>query len=111
MINQISPELKKISPVRKIITICPDGTQIWRDETAQDRLLNILWENEKAKKLPIKELKDYGLYIKSHTEAPDYENECEAGSIDEAAKIFHSKLGEAKADWSPADLKEFIVEE
>lgn len=49
------------------------------------------------------------LYIKSHCEVPDYEDECEAESFDEAAQLFYSNMSlEGKADWSPEDLKDHI---
>jgi hypothetical protein len=47
----------------------------------------------------------YSLYIKSHCEVPDYEDETSASSKEEAAKIFQKKIG---ADWTPEMLMEYI---
>lgn len=40
----------------------------------------------------------YYLYLKSHADAPDHEDECEASSKEEAVKFFMSYLG--KYGWS-----------
>ena len=37
-------------------------------------------------------MKTYGIYIKSHCEAVDYEDEVEARSKEEAAELFSSRL-------------------
>jgi hypothetical protein len=62
-----------------------------------------------VKKLPVKELKDYHLFIKSNSEMPDYEDNCEAGSKEEAAMIFVKKTGRGNWDWQ--DLLAYIEEE
>ena len=65
---------------------------------------------EWASKVPVKEMRDYHLSIKSNTEIPiDYEDSCEAKSKEEAAKIFFDRMyGEIKNEWSPENLLEFI---
>jgi hypothetical protein len=50
----------------------------------------------------------YNLYIKSHCELPDYEDETSATSLEEAAQIFQKKIG---ADWTPEMLMEYISED
>jgi hypothetical protein len=60
---------------------------------------------EKLKKeLGIKEEKKkrlYSIYVKSHTELPDYEDEVEAENCVEAVKIFQSK---SLRDWGLVDI-------
>ena len=48
------------------------------------------------------------LYIKSHSEAPDYEDEVEADSKEEAVEYFMSKLG--KYGWERNMIEENIGE-
>jgi len=43
----------------------------------------------------------YSIYLKSHTDLPDYENEVEAENCVEAAKIFQS---EGLRDWCLVDI-------
>ena len=62
-----------------------------------------------ARKVPVKEIREYNLSIKSNTEVPvDYEDSCEAGNKEEAAKIFWQRMyGDIKAEWGWEDLLEF----
>ena len=43
-------------------------------------------------------MKNYEIYIKSHAEAPDYEDMCEAESLEEASKIFEMRIGKSGGD-------------
>lgn len=58
----------------------------------------------------LKELKPkrFGIYLKSYTAAPDYEDEVEAATKAEAVEIFLDKLGDY--GWS-RDMIESYVEE
>ncbi len=57
-------------------------------------------------------MKSYSIYIKSHCEAPDYEDEVLAENVEEASKKFWNRMsGEAKYDWTPESLVEFIGED
>lgn len=58
-------------------------------------------------------LKRYLLYIKSHCEAPDYEDIVEAEDIDEAAEKFILRMPncESKYDYDPSMLKRHIMTE
>ncbi len=55
-------------------------------------------------------LKPYGIYIKSHSEAPDYENECEAESKEEAAQIFARQLSNEIEAWDYEMVLPYVVE-
>lgn len=48
-------------------------------------------------------MKQYTIYIKSHADYPDYEDSCEADSVEEAAKIFSNR---ARTDINIADIQE-----
>jgi len=50
----------------------------------------------------------YNLYIKSHCEAPDYEDETSAGSLEEAADIFLKRINKNEGDWSKEMLMKYI---
>lgn len=63
----------------------------------------------------------FRLYIKSHTEAPDYEDEVEAMDEYNACKRFQERMGsvydavndeyyDARADWSIGDLRRYVSE-
>lgn len=64
-------------------------------------------------------MKLYGIYIKSHCEAPDYEDEVEAISKEEAVEYFLSKLNQPvyysqfdklyNSDWGAADIKKHVA--
>jgi hypothetical protein len=54
-------------------------------------------------------LKTYGIYIKSHDHAPDYEREVEAESKEEAARLFMTPMM-AEAGYDPEMLLEYIEE-
>lgn len=56
-------------------------------------------------------LKDYYIYIKSHTDAPDYEDTCEATNKGQASEIFADRINKGEDSWSPGDLMEYIEEE
>lgn len=47
----------------------------------------------------------YEIYIKSHTEAPDYDGQVEASSYPEALKMFANRL---KGEYSTEDLKNYV---
>ncbi|MFA7290349.1 MAG: hypothetical protein WC055_15855 [Melioribacteraceae bacterium] len=49
----------------------------------------------------------YVLYIKSHSEAPDYEEEVEAKNKHEATIYFLKKL--EKYGWSKSDIRKMII--
>jgi len=51
-------------------------------------------------------MKRYLLYIKSHCEYPDYEDEVEAMTKDEAIELFHVKL---KGEYDREFLRENVV--
>jgi hypothetical protein len=49
----------------------------------------------------------YEILIKSHTEAPDYEDFCEADSEDEAVAIFQERIGRASGEsWDDSVIRE-----
>ncbi len=50
-------------------------------------------------------MKYYGLYIKSHTFAPDYEDEGYFNSLDDAIKAFANK-----AHWTEDEIREYVHE-
>jgi hypothetical protein len=53
----------------------------------------------------------YEIIIKSHTEAPDYEDSCEADSKEEAVAIFKERIGGASGeDWDASFLADNIQE-
>lgn len=49
------------------------------------------------------------LYLKSHTEAPDFEDYCEAETKDEAVNMFYSQLG--KYGWDKTTISENTLSE
>ena len=55
-------------------------------------------------------MKNYEIYIKSHAEAPDYEDMCEAESLEEASKIFEMRIGKSGGDWRAKELEQYIHE-
>lgn len=61
-------------------------------------------------------MKLFRIYIKSHTEAPDYEREIEAESKEEASELFakdayvRNEEGEIIEKWSAKDLLPYIDE-
>ena len=46
----------------------------------------------------------YSIYLKSHSEAPDYEDETQANNFQEAVDYFYSKL--AKYGWDRKSIEE-----
>jgi len=53
-------------------------------------------------------MKKYYLYIKSHCEYPDYEDEIEANSLHEAAEKFIERMPPlSRGEWTPDALVEF----
>lgn len=56
-------------------------------------------------------MKTYVLYIKNPVAGPDYEDECEAESFEEAAKVFSDRMPRSEDnDWGPKDLLPHIEE-
>jgi hypothetical protein len=56
-------------------------------------------------------MKTFYCYIKSHCEAPDWEDECEAETKEEAAHIFLNKINQNNEDpWSEDELLRHINE-
>jgi len=53
-------------------------------------------------------MKRYLLYIKSHCEAPDYEDDVMADSVEEAIELFYNKL---KGEYDRTFLWENVVAE
>jgi len=53
----------------------------------------------------------YKIYIKSHCEYPDYEDECEATDKVEAATIFMRRLNQNGEIWNWLDLMDYIEED
>jgi len=63
---------------------------------------------------------EYEIYMKSHAEAPDYEDYCQAQSLEEASEIFAIRLNRVYAqydsesdetyegDWDARDLIDFV---
>ncbi len=59
----------------------------------------------------IEKLKDYGIYIKSHCEAVDYEDMIQAPSIERASELLHERLPTVvRGEWDPIDLMPYIHE-
>lgn len=67
-------------------------------------------------------MKRYCLYIRSHAEAPDYEDEVEAENLKEASEKFWHRIPlgyatdegtdiDGRESWSPEDLIPYIGEE
>lgn len=56
-------------------------------------------------------MKKFLIYIKSHADAPDYEDTCLAKNKEEAAKIFAVKINRAGGDWYPSGPIDYIEEE
>lgn len=55
-------------------------------------------------------MKNYQIYIKSHTNYPDYEDECEAESLEEAAEIFEMRIAKGDGDFRAKELESYIAE-
>ena len=53
-------------------------------------------------------MKNYLLILKSHTDAPDYEDEFMAKSKEEAVDYFYNKL--KKYEWEKEDIAENVGE-
>jgi len=54
-------------------------------------------------------MNEYQIYIKSHCEAPDYEDTCEANNVKEASEIFAKKINRLSEDyWDAKDLIKHI---
>jgi len=53
----------------------------------------------------------YLIYIKSHCEAPDYEDEVEAKSKKEAVKYFLTKLNRGDDYWDESMIEKEVVSE
>ena len=54
-------------------------------------------------------MKTFEIYIKSHADAPDYEDEVIASSIEEASEKFAKRINQNNIDtWSPKDLIKYI---
>ena len=49
----------------------------------------------------------YLLYIKSHCEYPDYEDDVEARNKKEAVEYFYSKL--ARWDWQKDEIEKYVA--
>ena len=77
-------------------------------QKALSRGLTLEEKEELAKVMGLQE-DTYLIYIKSHSEAPDYENQVEAKNLWEAAGKFWEQLGEARAEWTPEDLLPHIA--
>lgn len=68
-------------------------------------------------------MKTFNIYIKSHCEAPDYEDWCEAETKEEASRIFTGRINTLgstidfennevyEAQWSPQDLLKDIEQD
>ena len=56
------------------------------------------------------ELKRFGLYIKSHCEAPDFEDEVEAKSKWEAISKFFNRNSLALREYNVEDLEQYVSE-
>ena len=61
---------------------------------------------------------NYYCYIKSHADAPDYEDECVASSKKEAIKIFTSRINTSLSqvengdgDWGEKEVESFVSAE
>lgn len=53
----------------------------------------------------------YQIYIKSHTDAPDYEDSCSAEDLKEASRIFAERIARnSDEDWGAGELEQFIEE-
>ena len=63
----------------------------------------------KPRGCPLDKLKTYSLYIKSHTEAPDFEATIKAKNKEEAIKKFLKDP--ALRDWDESMIKNQILEE
>jgi hypothetical protein len=56
-------------------------------------------------------MKTYNISIKSHNEAPDYEDWVKASNVEQASKMFALRISRVSEDlWSPKDLMPFIYE-
>ena len=54
-------------------------------------------------------MKNYLIYLKSHSMAPDYEDSCQAESLEEAEMIFYIKL--KRYGWDMELIKGNVAEE
>lgn len=56
---------------------------------------------------------NYLINIKSHCEAPDYEDEVRANSLDEAVELFKMRINQYPNEdyWGNEDLKPFVIKE
>lgn len=50
----------------------------------------------------------YYLYLKSHTEAPDYEDLVKAANIDEAVALFLQRLSQSAEGWTADMIREHV---
>jgi hypothetical protein len=59
---------------------------------------------------PISTMKTYSIYIKSHCEAPDYEDRVAADSKEEASKLFALRINTPSRNdyWEKDALKPYI---
>ena len=68
--------------------------------------------------------KTYGIYMKSHCEAPDYEDWCEASSKKEAVDILYDRINKPQVvtftdgsgevvggDWDRKEVEKMVFEE
>ena len=55
-------------------------------------------------------MKTYLIYIKSHCEAPDYEDEVRAENKREATEKFLERMNNYDDVWSVVDIREHIME-
>ena len=56
-------------------------------------------------------MNNYGVYIKSHTEAPDYEAETMAKNKEEAIEIFLKSINQGNEDpWDKAMIEPYVEE-
>ena len=55
-------------------------------------------------------MKTYLIYIKSHCEAPDYEDEVQAKNKREATEKFLERMNNYDDVWSTVDIREHIME-
>lgn len=56
----------------------------------------------------ISEFNTYGIYIKSDSEAPDYEDKVYAKNKKDASKMFVKKINVRGGDWAAGDLIKYI---
>ncbi len=92
---------KEQNELDKTIIACPKCGQdaLWEEVREFDECFDCYYHYQREKnnprKLEIKnKMKTYSIYFKSHCEAPDYEDETEAETREEAMKIFLSRCKE-----------------